>query len=153
TPLECHVFLLNRTITPSQERIFNRHLRCHTASSQGSLTDLSINSNGVLSFFACATKKSLYFTSSMAKLINIFFLEFRPDDFHEPPEKALIRRASTSTPITIGHILGFLSFDSMLAANFILVRIKLALLQLCSNVRQAMCQCADSTTLSAWHCA
>jgi hypothetical protein len=67
------VFLVTIINTPSHPFIFVRHFVFH-AESQGSLTDISMNSKGLLLFFACPTKKSRKFASSIAKLINILLL-------------------------------------------------------------------------------
>lgn len=72
-PLECQVLLLNSTIMPSQPLIFVLQRACHSDCFQGCFTDMSINSNGVFSLFACFTRKSLYCTSFIAKLMKMRF--------------------------------------------------------------------------------
>lgn len=99
-PVDCMVFLLIKTITPSQDFIFVLHFCRHIFGFHGVFTDISTNENGVFSFFACATKKFLYFLSSIAKLMKILFLESS-----ESSNNSLIKSANAPAPIIAGHIL------------------------------------------------
>src|SRR5690606_2686379 len=112
-PLECHVFLLKSTIMPSQDLILVRHFCFHICSSQGCLTDISTKVKGERSFFACATKKSLYCSSSIAKLIKIrFFISLF--DSSSSSKSALRRRATAPAPSITGHIFDFFLFSYIL---------------------------------------
>src|ERR1700730_14040916 len=69
-PSALAVFLLTKAIIPSHPLTRDRHCVFHF-SSNGSLIDMLVNSNGLFSFFACPTRYSFAHLSSMAKLTKI----------------------------------------------------------------------------------
>src|SRR5690554_3162577 len=111
-PLECQVFVLNRTIMPSQDLIFERHFCFHIFSSQGCFTDISTNVNGDRPYLACATKKFLYCSCSMAKLIKMRFFTSLPES-SSSSKSAFRRRATAPAPRITGHMFDlYLLFSS-----------------------------------------
>src|SRR5216684_647564 len=69
-PVAFAVFLLTKAIIPSHPLMRERHCVFHF-SSNGSLTDMLVNSNGLLPSFACPIRCSFAHLSSMAKLIKM----------------------------------------------------------------------------------
>src|SRR5207245_8613203 len=76
-PVALAVFLLSSAIMPSQPLTLVRQFVFH-ALSQGCLTDMSTNSNGLFAFLAWPTRKSREVLSSTAKLTKIRFFVAMP---------------------------------------------------------------------------